>query len=134
MNPADLAVFDALFSSIAEEMGAALERAATSTNIKERRDLSCAVFDEGGYDSAHTIFINQATGFAYLAGVNLVGTTTACDGEPNHPSRFNTLVLDLTTDPLSPASIVVNAAPADDTTRNALPKKSTFSPYVPGST
>ena len=39
MNAADLAVFDALFASVAEEMGAALERAATSTNIKERRDL-----------------------------------------------------------------------------------------------
>jgi N-methylhydantoinase B len=48
MNAADLAVFDALFSSVAEEMGAALERAATSTNIKERRDLSCAVFDAEG--------------------------------------------------------------------------------------
>jgi len=48
MNAADLAVFDALFASVAEEMGAALERAATSTNIKERRDLSCAVFDEQG--------------------------------------------------------------------------------------
>ena len=48
MNAADLAVFDALFGSVAEEMGAALERAATSTNIKERRDLSCAVFDEEG--------------------------------------------------------------------------------------
>jgi N-methylhydantoinase B len=48
MNAADLAVFDALFSSVAEEMGAALERAATSVNIKERRDLSCAVFDGEG--------------------------------------------------------------------------------------
>jgi len=48
MNAADLAVFDALFGSVAEEMGAALERAATSTNIKERRDLSCAVFDVEG--------------------------------------------------------------------------------------
>jgi len=48
MNAADLAVFDALFASIAEDMGAALERAATSTNIKERRDLSCAVFDGHG--------------------------------------------------------------------------------------
>ncbi len=45
MNAADLAVFDALFRSVAEEMGEALVRAATSTNIKERRDLSCAVFD-----------------------------------------------------------------------------------------
>lgn len=48
MNAADLAVFDAIFSSVAEEMGALLERAATSTNIKERRDLSCAVFDGEG--------------------------------------------------------------------------------------
>jgi len=48
MNAADLAVFDALFASVAEEMGAALERAATSINIKERRDLSCAVFDGQG--------------------------------------------------------------------------------------
>ena len=48
MNAADLAIFDALFCSVAEEMGAALERAATSTNIKERRDLSCAVFDRTG--------------------------------------------------------------------------------------
>ncbi len=48
MNAADLAVFDALFSSVAEEMGALLERAATSVNIKERRDLSCAVFDGFG--------------------------------------------------------------------------------------
>ena len=48
MSAADLAVFDALFRSIAEEMGAALERAATSVNIKERRDLSCAVFDASG--------------------------------------------------------------------------------------
>ncbi len=48
MNAADLAVFDALFSSVAEEMGALLERAASSVNIKERRDLSCAVFDGEG--------------------------------------------------------------------------------------
>ena len=48
MSASDLAVFDALFRSIAEEMGAALERAATSVNIKERRDLSCALFDASG--------------------------------------------------------------------------------------
>ena len=48
MNAADLAVFDALFAGIAEEMGEALARAATSVNIKERRDLSCALFDGDG--------------------------------------------------------------------------------------
>ncbi|MHC4940162.1 MAG: hydantoinase B/oxoprolinase family protein [Planctomycetota bacterium] len=48
MNAADLAVYDAFFGGVAEEMGEALVRAATSVNIKERRDLSCAVFDERG--------------------------------------------------------------------------------------
>ncbi len=37
-------VFRHLFTAVAEEMGAALRRAAFSPNIKERRDYSCAVF------------------------------------------------------------------------------------------
>jgi N-methylhydantoinase B len=40
-----LEVFRHLFSALAEEMGAALRRAAFSPNIKERRDYSCALFD-----------------------------------------------------------------------------------------
>jgi N-methylhydantoinase B/oxoprolinase/acetone carboxylase alpha subunit len=40
-----LEVFKNLFASVAEEMGAALRRASFSPNIKERLDLSCAVFD-----------------------------------------------------------------------------------------
>jgi len=35
--------------SIAEQMGAALVRASYSTNIKERRDCSCAIFDSKGH-------------------------------------------------------------------------------------
>jgi N-methylhydantoinase B len=45
---ARLEVYDQLFSSVAEEMGAALARAAFSPNIKERRDFSCALFDARG--------------------------------------------------------------------------------------
>ena len=37
-----------LLLSIAEEMGVALIRSAYSTNIKERRDISTAVFDPKG--------------------------------------------------------------------------------------
>jgi N-methylhydantoinase B len=44
----DLEVFRQLFTAIAEEMGAALRRAAFSPNIKERRDYSCALFDADG--------------------------------------------------------------------------------------
>ena len=43
-----LEVFKNLFSSIAEEMGTALQRTAYSPNIKERRDFSCALFDDDG--------------------------------------------------------------------------------------
>ena len=44
IGAADLAITDALLSSIAEEMGEALGRTAYSPNIKERRDFSCGVF------------------------------------------------------------------------------------------
>lgn len=43
-SAASLAIFEHLFASVAEEMGATLERAAYSPNIKERRDFSCALF------------------------------------------------------------------------------------------
>ncbi len=48
VDPTALAVFDALFASVAEEMGVTLGRTAHSPNIKERRDYSCAVFDARG--------------------------------------------------------------------------------------
>jgi N-methylhydantoinase B len=44
----ELEIFKSIYHSIAEEMGAALRRTAFSPNIKERRDYSCAVFDEDG--------------------------------------------------------------------------------------
>ncbi len=48
-DPVRLEVFGNRFMSIAEQMGAVLRNTAVSTNIKERLDYSCAVFDgEGG--------------------------------------------------------------------------------------
>jgi 5-oxoprolinase (ATP-hydrolysing) len=47
-DPVMLEVFNNLFMSIAEEMGAVLANTAHSVNIKERLDFSCAVFDAGG--------------------------------------------------------------------------------------
>src|SRR5882757_223018 len=43
-----LEIFKNIFHSISEEMGAALRRSAFSSNIKERRDYSCAVYDGAG--------------------------------------------------------------------------------------
>ncbi|MEM7407985.1 MAG: hydantoinase B/oxoprolinase family protein [Pseudomonadota bacterium] len=47
-DPIMLEVFNNLFMSIAEQMGAALENTAYSVNIKERLDFSCALFDPDG--------------------------------------------------------------------------------------
>ena len=43
-----LEIFNNLFMAIAEEMGVALQSTATSVNIKERLDFSCAIFDAEG--------------------------------------------------------------------------------------
>jgi len=43
-----LDVFQHLFASVAEEMGASLMRSSFSPNIRERRDFSCALFDGDG--------------------------------------------------------------------------------------
>ena len=48
LSPFELEIFQNVLSSIAEEMGMSLIRAGFSPNIKERRDLSCAIFDQKG--------------------------------------------------------------------------------------
>jgi len=47
-DPVLLEVFSNLFTSVADQMGYTLQRVALSTNVKERLDFSCAVFDAGG--------------------------------------------------------------------------------------
>ena len=47
-DPVSLEVFHHQFASIAEQMGASLERTAVSVNVKQRRDFSCAVFTAEG--------------------------------------------------------------------------------------
>lgn len=47
-DPVMLEIFNNLFMAIAEEMGVALRNTATSVNIKERLDFSCALFDADG--------------------------------------------------------------------------------------
>ncbi len=47
-EPLALEIHRQRLAAIAEEMGSALMRSAFSANIKERRDFSCAVFDENG--------------------------------------------------------------------------------------
>jgi 5-oxoprolinase (ATP-hydrolysing) len=48
VDPVRLEIFNNLFMAIAEEMGVVLQATATSVNIKERLDFSCALFDASG--------------------------------------------------------------------------------------
>jgi N-methylhydantoinase B len=48
MNPIELSLFASRMSAMCEEMGAQLQRAAFSPNIRDRLDFSCAVFDAQG--------------------------------------------------------------------------------------
>ena len=48
VDPVRLEIFNNLFMAIAEEMGVVLQSTATSVNIKERLDFSCALFDQKG--------------------------------------------------------------------------------------
>ena len=48
VDPVMLEIFNNLFMSVAEQMGVTLENTASSVNIKERLDFSCAVFDPDG--------------------------------------------------------------------------------------
>ncbi|MDM7933661.1 hydantoinase B/oxoprolinase family protein [Tabrizicola sp.] len=48
VDPVMLEIFNNLFMSIAEQMGATLANTAYSVNIKERYDFSCAIFDASG--------------------------------------------------------------------------------------
>jgi 5-oxoprolinase (ATP-hydrolysing) len=47
-DPITLELFNNQFAGIAEQMGAMLERTALSTNVKERLDFSCAVYNDRG--------------------------------------------------------------------------------------
>jgi 5-oxoprolinase (ATP-hydrolysing) len=47
-DPVLLEIFNNLFMAVAEQMGVTLANTASSVNIKERLDFSCAVFDREG--------------------------------------------------------------------------------------
>lgn len=48
LDPVRVEVMNHAFMSVAEQMGAVLRRTAVSTNIRDRLDFSCAVFDRDG--------------------------------------------------------------------------------------
>ena len=47
-DPVMLEIFNNLYRAIADQMGITLQNTASSVNIKERLDFSCAIFDKNG--------------------------------------------------------------------------------------
>ena len=69
MNPVELSIFSARISAVCDEMGAVLQRAAFSPNIRDRLDFSCAVFDAQGGLCAQAAHIPVHLGsMAYAMG------------------------------------------------------------------
>ena len=71
MDAITLEVMRNRFFAITEEMGAALIRTAYSTNIKDRRDCSCALFDVNGETIAQAEHIPVHSGVARLKVVDV---------------------------------------------------------------
>ncbi len=85
--------------SVAEEMGARLQRAAFSPNIKERCDFSCAVFDPSGNLVAQAAHIPVHLGAMPLSVQACLDSLTFAPGDVamvNDPYRGGTHLPDIT--------------------------------------
>ncbi|MFC1556415.1 hydantoinase B/oxoprolinase family protein [candidate division KSB1 bacterium] len=98
-DPVKLEIYKNRFQSVAEEMGAALQRTAFSPNIKERRDFSCAVFDGTGKMVAQAEHIPVHLGAMPLSVesmVRKVGLKRGDTGILNDPFEGGTHLPDIT--------------------------------------
>jgi 5-oxoprolinase (ATP-hydrolysing) len=106
VDPVRLEIFNNLFMAIAEEMGVVLQSTATSVNIKERLDFSCALFDCRGALIANAPHIPVHLGSMGDAIARVIEARGAgCDGRGfrrgdayvlNDPYRGGTHLPDIT--------------------------------------
>ena len=95
----EVEVFNKLFSSIAEEMGIILARSSFSSNIKERRDFSCAIFDARGDLVAQAAHIPVHLGAMPMTLAAVLSEMTRGPGEvviTNDPYRGGSHLPDIT--------------------------------------
>ncbi|KAF7490065.1 5-oxoprolinase [Sarcoptes scabiei] len=100
LDPIYLSLFSHIFMGIAEQMGSILQHTAISTNIKERLDFSCAIFNSKGHLVSNAPHIPVHLGsmgkvVQYLAENN----NEMNPGDvflTNHPSEGGTHLPDLT--------------------------------------
>ncbi|WCT74958.1 hydantoinase B/oxoprolinase family protein [Sphingomonas naphthae] len=84
VDPVRLELFANLFMSIAEEMGTALQATASSVNIRERLDFSCALFDRTGALIANAPHIP-----VHLGSMGESIRTIIADRGPGEDGRLN---------------------------------------------
>ncbi|EGV64790.1 5-oxoprolinase [Yamadazyma tenuis] len=101
VDPIQLSVFAHRFMSIAEQMGKTLQMTAISTNIKERLDFSCALFDANGKLLANAPHIPGHLGsmFSAVEKQNEIWKGKLKPGDvlwANHPSTGGTHLPDIT--------------------------------------
>jgi 5-oxoprolinase (ATP-hydrolysing) len=100
-DPVLLEVFNNLFMSVADQMGATLANTAWSVNIKERLDFSCAIFDAQGdlvANAPHVPVHLGSMSHAVKTVIAAVGAT-ACEGDAwmlNSPWNGGTHLPDVT--------------------------------------
>ena len=81
LNSIELSLFSSRLTAVCDEMGAVLQRAAFSTNIKDRLDFSCAVFGPEGELCAQAAHIPVHLGSMAFAMRNLVAGTDWAQGD-----------------------------------------------------
>ncbi len=98
-NPILLEIFKNRFSSVAEEMGVTLNRTAFSANIKERRDFSCAIFNDNGDMIAQAAHIPVHLGSMPMSVKAAIENVTFSQGDMvllNDPFKGGTHLPDIT--------------------------------------
>lgn len=113
VDPVELEIFKSIFVSIAEEMGVALCRSSFSPNIKERKDFSCAVFDEAGATVAQGDHLPVHLGAMPLSVLSVIENVDLEPGDTailNDPFRGGTHLPDITL--VSPVYVQGRSRPA----------------------
>jgi len=112
-DPIGLEIFKHLFAAIADEMGVVLRKASYSPNIKERRDFSCALFNDQGMMVAQAAHIPVHLGSMPLSVEAAIQSfKDQSDGDAillNDPFRGGTHLPDITL--VSPVFIESSQSP-----------------------
>ena len=99
MNNIELSLFTSRLNAICDEMGAVLQRAAFSPNIRDRLDFSCAVFDAKGELCAQAAHIPVHLGSMAYAMQSIVSQLEWHEGDTvivNDPFLGGTHLPDIT--------------------------------------